>query len=102
MMVAPAHQQAHATIDRILSGLYHCTPHMTLQLPTSQGMSGHTTYTHNLTSNSTECEGALDCGKARAVCMRQDPVTHQIWECLLHVSTFATTRVALPTGVEPG
>jgi hypothetical protein len=25
-----------------------------------------------------------------------------IWECLLHVSTFATTRVALPTGVEPG
>jgi hypothetical protein len=24
------------------------------------------------------------------------------WECLLHVSTFATTRVALPTGVEPG
>jgi hypothetical protein len=23
-------------------------------------------------------------------------------ECLLHVSTFATTRVALPTGVEPG
>jgi hypothetical protein len=22
-------------------------------------------------------------------------------ECLLHVSTFATTRVALPTGVEP-
>jgi hypothetical protein len=26
----------------------------------------------------------------------------QYWECLLHVSTFATTRVALPTGVEPG
>jgi hypothetical protein len=25
-----------------------------------------------------------------------------IWEYLLHVSTFATTRVALPTGVEPG
>jgi hypothetical protein len=25
-----------------------------------------------------------------------------IWECLLHVSTFATTRVALPTGVKPG
>jgi hypothetical protein len=25
-----------------------------------------------------------------------------IGECLLHVSTFATTRVALPTGVEPG
>jgi hypothetical protein len=25
-----------------------------------------------------------------------------IWECLLHVSTFATTRVALPTGVEAG
>jgi hypothetical protein len=24
------------------------------------------------------------------------------WECLLHVSTFATTRVALPTGVKPG
>jgi hypothetical protein len=24
------------------------------------------------------------------------------WECLLHVSTFATTRAALPTGVEPG
>jgi hypothetical protein len=24
------------------------------------------------------------------------------WEYLLHVSTFATTRVALPTGVEPG
>jgi hypothetical protein len=24
-----------------------------------------------------------------------------IWECLLHVSTFATTRVALPT-VKPG
>jgi hypothetical protein len=23
------------------------------------------------------------------------------WECLLHVSTFATARVALPTGVEP-
>jgi hypothetical protein len=23
-------------------------------------------------------------------------------ECLLHVSTFATTRVALPTGIEPG
>jgi hypothetical protein len=25
-----------------------------------------------------------------------------LWECLLHVSTFATTRVALPTGVKPG
>jgi hypothetical protein len=24
------------------------------------------------------------------------------WEYLLHVSTFATTRVALPTGEEPG
>jgi hypothetical protein len=24
------------------------------------------------------------------------------WECLLHVSTFATTRVALPTGVKAG
>jgi hypothetical protein len=23
-------------------------------------------------------------------------------ECLLHVSTFATTRMALPTGVKPG
>jgi hypothetical protein len=30
-----------------------------------------------------------------------DPVVI-IGECLLHVSTFATTRVALPTGVEPG
>jgi hypothetical protein len=27
---------------------------------------------------------------------------HNIWECLLHVSTFTTTRVALPTGVKPG
>jgi hypothetical protein len=26
----------------------------------------------------------------------------RLWEYLLHVSTFATTRVALPTGVEPG
>jgi hypothetical protein len=26
----------------------------------------------------------------------------EFWEYLLHVSTFATTRVALPTGVEPG
>jgi hypothetical protein len=25
-----------------------------------------------------------------------------IGECLLHVSTFATTRVALPTEIEPG
>jgi hypothetical protein len=23
------------------------------------------------------------------------------WECLLHVSTFATSRVALPTEIEP-
>jgi hypothetical protein len=28
--------------------------------------------------------------------------TKNKWECLLHVSTFATTRVALPTGVKPG
>jgi hypothetical protein len=33
-----------------------------------------------------------------------DPAAAQqvMGECLLHVSTFATTRVALPTGVEPG
>jgi hypothetical protein len=33
---------------------------------------------------------------------RADMFDTGYWECLLHVSTFATTRVALPTGVEPG
>jgi hypothetical protein len=30
------------------------------------------------------------------------PSQSSLWECLLHVSTFATARVALPTGVKPG
>jgi hypothetical protein len=32
----------------------------------------------------------------------QHPPSSLFWECLLHMSTFATTRVALPTGVKPG
>jgi hypothetical protein len=36
-------------------------------------------------------------GQAFLCCL----VTSLIWECLLHVSTFATTRVALPTGDWP-
>jgi hypothetical protein len=49
------------------------------------------------------CAG--DQGHRVAACL-QDlvPLVHYFLgaECLLHVSTFATTRVALPTGVEPG
>jgi hypothetical protein len=33
---------------------------------------------------------------------QQQQECYAFGECLLHVSTFATTRVALPTGVEPG
>jgi hypothetical protein len=51
------------------------------------------------------------CDHPTAVCMTDRVVTYSSMvqsntviyrECLLHVSTFATTRVAVPTGVKPG
>jgi hypothetical protein len=44
------------------------------------------------------CAAAL----SRLLTIAADGVEQHIGECLLHVSTFATTRVALPTGVKPG
>jgi hypothetical protein len=52
-----------------------------------------------------EDEGAkikLMAEQARAIHYRLCAPIKGFWECLLHVSTFATTRVALPTGVKPG
>jgi hypothetical protein len=34
-------------------------------------------------------------------CKASNAGSAELWECLLHVSTFATTRVALPTEIEP-
>jgi hypothetical protein len=78
--------------------------HQLAQHCTNQLLSGHPEY------------AAAPCGVWQALripaephqvlqpiqCCTKQPTRHLYGECLLHVSTFATTRVALPTGVEPG